>query len=109
MKGTLLIVIALLVIGVLILLFDANVEEGVTLPDVDVETTVDGETQLPMYDVDVEQTQEGNIPDVDVETSVTGGSLPEVDITGPSADIETETMEVEVPTDVDINLPEDTK
>jgi hypothetical protein len=51
----------------------------------------------------VRQTEEGELPDVDV--SAEGGKLPEYDVDAADVDVKTEKREIEVPTDVDVNMP----
>jgi hypothetical protein len=51
----------------------------------------------------VRQTEEGELPDVDVSTE--GGKLPEYDVDAADVDVKTEKREIEVPTDVDVNMP----
>lgn len=65
------------------------------LPDVDVQ----GDVDLPKYDVDIEKTQEGNMPDVDVE----GGRLPKYDIDPAEVEVGIEKKPVTVP-DVDVDV-----
>jgi hypothetical protein len=55
----------------------------------------------------VRQTEEGEMPDVDVSTE--GGKLPEYDVDAADVDVKTEKREVEVPTDVDVNMPGEEK
>lgn len=55
----------------------------------------------------VRQTEEGEMPDVDV--SAEGGKLPEYDVDAADVDVKTEKREVEVPTDVDVNMPGEEK
>lgn len=55
----------------------------------------------------VRQTEEGDLPDVDV--SAEGGKLPEYDVDAADVDVKTEKREVEVPTDVDVNMPGEEK
>lgn len=56
---------------------------------------------IAMFDFQV--TESGSLPDV----AVTGGEMPDATVRGPDFQVETETMEVEVPTDVEFELPED--
>lgn len=51
---------------------------------------------------DVDQTKNGSLPDVDV--NVTGGQLPEYNVTGPEVNVGTENKTVQVPT-VDVKVP----
>lgn len=55
----------------------------------------------------VRQTEEGEMPDVDV--SAEGGKLPEYDVDAADVDVKTEKREIEVPTDVDVNMPGEEK
>ena len=55
----------------------------------------------------VRQTEEGELPDVDV--SAEGGKLPEYDVDAADVDVKTEKREIEVPTDVDVNMPGEEK
>lgn len=53
---------------------------------------------------DVEKTKEGEMPDVDV--NVSGGQLPEYNVTTPDVDVRMENKTVQVPV-VDVDLPKD--
>lgn len=53
----------------------------------------------------VEKTEEGELPEVDVDAEA--GKLPEYDVDAADVDVETEKREVEVPTGVDVDYPED--
>lgn len=55
----------------------------------------------------VRQTEEGKLPDVDV--SAEGGKMPEYDVDAADVDVKTEKREIEVPTDVDVNMPGEEK
>ncbi len=55
----------------------------------------------------VRQTEEGELPDVDV--SAEGGKIPEYDVDAADVDVKTEKREIEVPTDVDVNMPGEEK
>ena len=55
---------------------------------------------LAACDVDTK----GNVQTPDVDVNVSGGALPDVDVTGPDVDVGTENRTVEVPT-VDVNVP----
>jgi uncharacterized lipoprotein len=51
---------------------------------------------------DVDQTKNGQLPDVDV--NVTGGQVPEFNVTPPEVTVGTENKTIEVP-DVDVKVP----
>jgi hypothetical protein len=51
---------------------------------------------------DVDQTKNGQLPDVDV--NVSGGEVPEFNVTGPEVNVGMENRTVQVP-DVDVNVP----
>jgi len=51
---------------------------------------------------DVDQTKNGQMPDVDV--NVTGGQVPEFNVTPPEVTVGTENKTVQVP-DVDVKVP----
>jgi len=53
---------------------------------------------------DVEKTKDGDMPDVDV--NVSGGQLPEYDVTTPDVDVRMENKTVQVPV-VDVDVPKD--
>ncbi len=53
---------------------------------------------------DVQKTKEGAIPDVDV--NVSGGQLPEYNVTAPDVDVKMENKTVQVPV-VDVDVPKD--
>lgn len=55
----------------------------------------------------VRQTEEGKMPDVDV--SAEGGKMPEYDVDTADVDVKTEKREVEVPTGVDVTMPDEKK
>lgn len=100
-KGVM-IVLILIAIGAVVFvstMFDADVQGG-ALPSASVDVTKTEEGQMPRYEI--RQTQEGNLPKYDVDGEMTGGDMPEVDVRAPEVDVQTETREIEVPTDVDI-------
>ncbi len=53
---------------------------------------------------DVQKTKEGAMPDVDV--NVSGGQLPEYNVTAPDVDVKMENKTVQVPV-VDVDVPKD--
>ncbi len=55
----------------------------------------------------VRQTEEGKMPDVDV--SAEGGKMPEYDVDAADVDVKTEKREIEVPTGVDVTMPDEKK
>lgn len=79
---------------------DINQTREAKLPDVDVNVE---SGQLPNYEV--VKTQEGKLPDVDVD--VEGGQLPKFDVETADVQVETETVEIEVPKDIDIVMPDE--
>lgn len=94
-----LVLIAIGAVAFVATMFDADVEGG-ALPSASVDVIKTEEGQMPKYEI--RQTQEGNLPAYDVDGEMTGGEMPDVDVRAPEVDVETETREVEVPTDVDI-------
>ena len=66
------------------------------MPNVDIDMG-----EVPEYEVI--KTEEGRSPDVDVE----GGNMPEYDVDAADVDLETETVEMEVPTGVDVEMPDE--
>jgi hypothetical protein len=61
-----------------------------------------GVSCLGLTACDVDKTENGALPDVDV--NVTGGELPEYNVTGPDVDVGMENKTVQVPT-VDVDVP----
>lgn len=61
-------------------------------------------TALGLAACDVQKTKDGNMPDVDV--NVSGGELPEYNVTTPDVDVRMENKTVQVPV-VDVDLPKD--
>ena len=61
-------------------------------------------TTLGLGACDVQKTKEGSMPDVDV--NVSGGQLPEYNVTAPEVDVRMENKTVEVPV-VDVDVPKD--
>lgn len=53
---------------------------------------------------DVQKTKEGDMPDVDV--NVSGGQLPEYNVTAPDVDVRMENKTVQVPV-LDVDVPKD--
>ena len=53
---------------------------------------------------DVQKTKDGNLPDVDV--NVSGGQLPEYNVTAPDVNVRMENKTVQVPV-VDVDVPKD--
>lgn len=105
-KGTTIILILVAVVAVVFMAmtFDADVEGG-ALPSASVDVTKTEEGNMPKYEIN--QTEEGNMPKYDVDGEMTGGEMPEVDVTAPSVDVETETRTIEVPTGVDVDSAEE--
>lgn len=68
----------------------------------DVEQTEPG--RMPDVDVDVEP---GNMPEVDVDTPEVDLETEEKTVTTPEVDVSTEESTIEVPTGLDVDLPED--
>lgn len=79
---------------------DINQTREAELPDVDVSAE---SGQLPEYEV--VKTQDGEMPSMDVD--VEGGKLPAYDVETADIQVETKTVEVEVPKDVDIVMPDE--
>jgi uncharacterized lipoprotein len=65
-----------------------------------------GASCLGLTACDVDKTQNGAMPDVDV--NVTGGQLPEYNVTGPDVNVGTENRTVQVPT-VDVKTGSEKK
>jgi hypothetical protein len=63
-----------------------------------------GASSLALTACDVDKTKEGNLPDVDV--NVSGGELPEYNVTAPTVTVGSENKTVEVPT-VDVEPAKD--
>ena len=55
---------------------------------------------------DVDQTKNGQMPEVDV--NVSGGQLPEYNVTGPEVNVGMENRTIQVP-DVDVTVPSENK
>ena len=69
-------------------------------------TVLAGVSCLGLAACDVDKTQNGAMPDVDV--NVSGGQLPEFNVTGPDVNVGMENTTVQVPT-VDVDLPSENK
>lgn len=65
-----------------------------------------GASCLGLAACDVDKTDNGQMPDVDV--NVSGGDLPEYNVTGPDVDVGTENTTVQVPT-LDVDVPAENK
>lgn len=63
------------------------------------------EAQLPTVSVDVE---EGQLPAYDVDVADVNVGTTDVDVAVPSMDVETKTIEIEVPVDADVNMEDET-
>ncbi len=61
-------------------------------------------SSLGLAACDVQKTKEGAMPDVDV--NVSGGQLPEYNVTAPDVDVKMENKTVQVPV-VDVDVPKD--
>lgn len=100
-KGVMIILI-LIAIGAVAFVatnFDADVRGG-SLPSASVDVMQTEEGALPKYEI--RKTQEGNLPKYDVDGDIMGGDMPEIDVDAPEVEVQTETREIEVPTDVDV-------
>ena len=88
--------------GAVLTACDITQTEQGEMPDVDVSADAGN---LPEYEV--VKTEQGEMPDVDV--SAESGKMPEYDVDMAELEVETETVDVEVPSDVDIQMPDEDK
>jgi hypothetical protein len=65
-----------------------------------------GASCLGLTACDVDQTKNGAMPDVDM--NVSGGQLPEFNVTGPEVNVGMENKTIQVPT-VDVDVPSENK